>query len=135
MEKQILVKPASVKQLAYIKRLSRDMGLREVQVSEKMSSSDASRIISELIAKAGKNGAANGKIKVNEPRLGMAMKECFRLWTRLGRDVWGQGRAAFILEAISTYELFTQIAEQVERGTRGAVEHGGERATKAASAA
>lgn len=135
MEKQIFVKPASVKQLAYIKRLSREMGLREVEVCEGMSSSDASRIISELIVKAGKNGAANSRIKVNEPRLGMTMKECFRYWTALGRDVLGDRQSTFIREVISTYELFTEIAENVERGTCDAIEHGGEGAMVAESAA
>ena len=117
MEKQILVKPASAKQLAYIKRLSREMGKREVEVCEEMSSSDASRIISELIVKARKSGATNSRIKVNEPRLGMTMKECFRVWKALGRDVLGDRRSVFISEVISTYELFTEIAENVERGT------------------
>ena len=117
MSEQELVKPASVKQFAYIKRLSREMGECEVEVSEGMSSSDASRIISELIVKAGKRGATNSRIKVNEPRLGMTMKECFRHWTSLGRDIWGNRRSAFVREVISTYELFTEIAENVERGT------------------
>ena len=117
MSEQELVKPASVKQLAYIKRLSWEMGEREVEICEEMSSSDASRVISELIAKAGKNGAVNGLIKINEPRLGMTMKECFRYWTSLGRDILGDRRNAFAREVISTYELFTEIAEQLERGT------------------
>ena len=117
MSEQELVKPASVKQLAYIKRLSREMGEREVVVSEEMSSSDASRIISELIVKAGKSGGGNSRIKVNEARLGMTMKECFRYWTSLGRDILGDRRSVFIRDVISTYELFTEIVEQLERGT------------------
>ena len=67
MEKQILVKPASAKQLAYIKRLSREMGKREVEVCEEMSSSDASRIISELIVKARKSGATNSSNTSHAP--------------------------------------------------------------------
>ena len=113
MSEQELVKPATLRQLAYIRRLCREMGESEVELSEEMSSLDASRVISELIVKAGKNGAANGLIKVNEPRLGMAMKECFRLWTLNGQDIWKDKRSAFIKEAMSTYWLFTEIAEKV----------------------
>ena len=113
MSEQELVKPASLRQMAYIRRLSTELGEREVEICEEMSSLDASQVISELIVKAGKNGAANGLVKVNEPRLGMAMKECFRLWSALGRDVLGDRRSVFIKEAISTYWLFTEIAEKV----------------------
>ena len=113
MSKQDLVKPASLRQMAYIRRLCTELGECEFELSEGMSSLDASRIISELIVKAGKNGAANGLIKVNEPRLGMAMKECFRLWTLHGKDIWKDKRSAFIKEVMSTYWLFTEIAETV----------------------
>jgi len=135
MSEQDLVKPASMRQLAYIKRLSTELGECEVEVSEEMSSIEASRVISGLIEKTGKNGAASGRIKVNEPRLGVTMKECFRLWSALGRDVLGDRRSAFIREVISTYELFTEIAEHLEKGTCDAIEHGSEGAMEAGSAA
>jgi len=120
MSEQDLVRPASVRQLAYIRRLCTELGECEIEDSERMSSSDASQVISELIVKAGKNGGANGLIKVNEPRLGMAMKECFRVWTFCGSDIWGKNRGDFIKEVLSTYWLFTEIAETVggDRDTR-----------------
>ena len=86
-----------------------------------MSSVDASRIISELITKAQKNGAINGKpkpVRINEPRLGMAMKECFRRYTYLGRDIWDKKREFFVEKSIETYKLFTEIAEKMEKNTR-----------------
>ena len=86
-----------------------------------MSSVDASRIISELITKAQKNGISNGKLKpvrINEPRLGMAMKECFRRYTYLGRDIWDKKRGVFVEKAIETYERCTEIAEKMEENTR-----------------
>ena len=116
MSEQELVTPASLRQMAYIRRLSTELGEREVEICEEMSSLDASQVISELIVKAGKNGAANGLVKVNEPRLGMAMKECFRLWAFNGKDIWKQKRSVFIKEVMSTYWLFTEIAEKVGRG-------------------
>jgi len=137
MSEQDSVKPASLRQMAYIRRLSTELGECEIEVSEGMSSLDASRIISELIVKVGKSGATNGRIKVNEPRLGMTMKECFRYWTSLGRDVLGDRRSAFILEVIGTYELFTEIAENVERGTYdcNTIEYDSEGTMEAESAA
>ena len=66
MSEQGLVKPASLRQMAYIRRLCTELGECEIEVSEGISSSDASRIISELIAKAGKSGATNSRIKVDK---------------------------------------------------------------------
>ena len=86
-----------------------------------MSSAGASRIISELITKAQKNEAINGKpkpVRINEPRLGMAMKECFRRYTYLGRDIWVKKREFFVEKAIETYNLFTEIAEKIEQNTQ-----------------
>ena len=52
---------------------------------------------------------------VNEPRLGMAMKECFRQWAALGGDIHGERRKAFIDYAAATYSLFTEIAEKLDQ--------------------
>jgi DNA-binding transcriptional regulator LsrR (DeoR family) len=69
-------KPASKRQLACIRRLQMVMGEDEPEISEEMSVSEASNLISELISRARQNGVVVQR-QVNEPRLGMAMKECF----------------------------------------------------------
>jgi hypothetical protein len=114
MSSQSLVKPASVRQLAYIKRLWTEMGESGPEISGEMSSPDASRMISQLISRARQNGVESVQAKMNEPRLVMAMKECFRLWTGLGRDIWEEKRDAFIKEVINTYGLFTDIADRAD---------------------
>jgi len=69
-------KPASKRQLAYIRRLQTVVGEDEPEISEEMSVSEASEIISELISRARQNGVIVQR-QINEPRLGMAMKEFF----------------------------------------------------------
>jgi hypothetical protein len=105
-------KPASKRQLAYIRRLQTVMGENEPETSEEMSVSEASAAISELIARARQNGVVVQK-PVNEPRLGMAMKECFRQWSALGRSIHDERRKAFIDYTIDTYNLFTEIADKL----------------------
>jgi hypothetical protein len=112
-------KPASDRQIAYIKSLKAELGGEGSEINHEMTSFEASQLIGELIAKGQKNGRANGKgtrPRINEPRLGMAMKECFRLWVKLGRSAYDERRQLFIKDAIDTYSLFTEIAEQVEQG-------------------
>ncbi|MDY6990174.1 MAG: hypothetical protein SWQ30_19200 [Thermodesulfobacteriota bacterium] len=111
-------KPASDRQIAYIKSLRAELGGNGSEISHEMTSFEASKLISELIAKAQKNGAVNGQaknVRINEPRLGMAMKECFRQWAGKGWDVYGKDRTAFIKDVIETYSLFTEIASVVDQ--------------------
>jgi hypothetical protein len=105
-------KPASKRQLAYIRRLQTVMGEDEPEISEEMSVSEASSLISELVARARQNGVVVQR-QVNEPWLGMAMKECFRQWTALGKSIHDERRKAFIDYTIETYNLFTEIAEKL----------------------
>ena len=51
-------KPASKRQLAYIRRLQTVVGETEPEITEEMSVSEASAVISELIARARQNGVA-----------------------------------------------------------------------------
>jgi hypothetical protein len=112
MPTQAEVRHATNKQLEYIKRLHKEAGLEDMEISDEMSSLEASRIISELISKAQKNGNTNFQAKrINEPRLGMAIKECFRIWKTNGWDIYSKHRPAFIKEAIKAYNLFTEINE------------------------
>jgi hypothetical protein len=48
----------------------------------------------------------------------MAMKECFRRYTYLGRDIWDKKREFFVEKSIETYKLFTEIAEKMEENTQ-----------------
>ena len=105
-------KPASKRQLAYIRRLQMVVGEDEPEISEEMSVSEASSLISELISRARQNGLVVQR-QINEPRLGMAMKECFRQWTALGRNIHDERREAFIDYTIDTYNLFTEIADRL----------------------
>jgi hypothetical protein len=105
-------KPASKRQLAYIRRLQTVVGEAEPEINEEMSVSEASAVIGELMARARQNGVAVQR-QINEPRLGMAIKESFRHWTALGRSVHDERRTAFIDYTIDTYNLFTEIAEKL----------------------
>jgi hypothetical protein len=105
-------KPASKRQMACIRRLQMVMGEDEPEISEEMSVSEASEIISELIARARQNGVVVQR-PINESRLGMATKECFRQWTALGKSIHDKRRKAFIDSTIDTYNLFTEIAEKL----------------------
>ena len=121
MSTEAIQKRPSARQLAYIKRLKLELGEEQTGPDDQMSSADASQVISKLITKAQKNGITHIKSKsmrINEPRLGMAMKECFRLYSSLGRDIWERQREAFIERSIETYELFTEIAEKMEQNTQ-----------------
>ena len=105
-------RPASKRQLAYIRRLQTVVGEAEPEITEEMSVSEASAVISELVSKARQNGIAVQR-QINEPRLGMTIKECFRQWTALGRSIHDERRKAFIDYTIDTYNLFTEIAEKL----------------------
>jgi hypothetical protein len=118
MSTDAIPKPATSKQLAYIKRLQEEIGVGQ-ELKDEINSAQASGIISELIVEGLQNGTSNSPVKINEPRLGMAMKECFRLWTGLGRDIWDEKRKEFIEEAIHTYTLFSEIAEKLVQNNNG----------------
>jgi hypothetical protein len=105
-------KPASKRQLAYIRRLQTVVGETEPEITEEMSVSEASALISELVSKARQNGVVLQR-QINEPRLGMAIKECFRQWSALGRSIHDERRKAFIDYTIDTYNLFSEIADKL----------------------
>ena len=88
------------------------VGETEPEITEEMSVSEASAVISELISRAQQNGIAVQR-QINEPRLGMAMKESFRQWTALGKNIHDERREAFIDYTIDTYNLFSEIAEKL----------------------
>jgi hypothetical protein len=113
---------ATAKQVAYIKTLKGDLGEENLEIIQKeLSVEKPSAIIEGLLSKMGRNTCETRHVrKVNEPRLGMAMKECFRLWRRNGHDIYEKRRKLFKENVIETYWLFTEIAEVVEQGGRAA---------------
>jgi hypothetical protein len=104
--------PASEDQLAYIKRLQMELGEGVSKTEKDMDKTEASMVIGKLVAKAQKNHS------ISEARLEMAIRECFKKWTRFGTDVWRQHREDFIKEVIDTYMLFSEIAQRLETKKR-----------------
>lgn len=119
MSTHAVQRAASERQLQYIKRLCFEMGGALPELDRGMSSMEASQLIGELIGKRSDYGVSNVQREsvINEPRLGMAMKECFRIWTQWGWDIWNNAakRASFTKEVIATYDLFTEIDERIRR--------------------
>jgi hypothetical protein len=107
MATEVLNRQASDRQLAYIKSLQMEIGQGGLEIDNEISSTEASKIIDRLITQK------NGSPRINEPRLGMAMKECFRIWTGNGWNIWEEKRKEFIKDVIRTYDLFTEIAQKV----------------------
>jgi hypothetical protein len=85
-------------------------------INKQMNNLEASRLIGDLVSAL--NPGHNQRSKINEPRLGMAMTECFRLWKTNGWDIYKKHRKAFITDAVDTYWLFTEIAKKLESDVR-----------------
>jgi hypothetical protein len=66
-------------------------------------------------------GATEGQAKpakLNEARLGTVMKECYKHFRNCQRDILGNHREWFKDNVIKTYELFTEIAQELEQRSR-----------------
>ena len=87
------------------------MGIKG-EINKKIDGLETSTLIGELVS--GLDSGHDLKSKINEPRLGMAMKECFRLWKKNGWDIYKKHRKAFISDAADAYWLFSEIAEKLE---------------------
>ena len=116
METQGINTPASNRQLAYIEKLRAELGLDDYGISDDINSFEASTLISELVTKA-----QEIKARINELRLMLAMKECFKSYIKGGWDIWHNkyNKASFIKEVIDTYWLFTEIAERIQERSGG----------------
>ena len=111
---------ATAKQVAYIQTLKHDLGEENLEIIEdELSVEQASAVIDGLLSKMRRNGVKIKRPrKINEPRLGMAMKECFKVWRKYCKDIYETKRARFKKEVIETYWLFTEIAEALEQSQR-----------------
>lgn len=103
--------PATERQVEYIKKLQRKMGIKG-EINTKLNGQEASRLIGDLVSAL--NTGYDHASKINGVRLGMAMTECFRLWKNNGWDIYKKHRKDFINDAVDTYWLFSEIAEKLE---------------------
>jgi len=104
-----MIRPTADMQLALIKKMESGKD------SESSSNFEAPRLISVLTNSSANNSHIRNHSLINEDRLAMALKECFRYSTNLGRDIWDFRRKVFIKDVIETYHLFTEITEILER--------------------
>jgi hypothetical protein len=103
--------------MAYIQHLRRTQGKESLELDEDLGFEEASRVISNLTGKS-LNSDQGRSVKINEPRLGMAMKECYRHFRNYRRDILGTHREWFKDNVIKTYQLFTEIAQELEQSNQ-----------------
>ena len=108
---------ATPRQLAYIRQLMRKNRDENVELDESLNFQEASKMIEDLMGVSLRNSKVQGA-KINEPRLGMAMKECYKMWRKCGRDVFEEHRERFKQDVIRTYQLFTEIAQELEQSSQ-----------------
>ncbi|KMY66205.1 hypothetical protein AAU61_17050 [Desulfocarbo indianensis] len=128
MTSQTHDRPASSQQIGYIRRLQAETGVVEGDLPQDLTNWQASCMIGELLAQKRNSefvpGNRTNASRVNHVRLGLAMKVCFRLWTSRGHDVWHDNREAFKKRVVATYNLFTEIADSMEREIHVSPAHG-----------
>ena len=108
------MKKATPRQLAYIRQLMKRKGDEDIELEESLNFQEASKIIEDLLGISPQNSKVQS-VKINEPRLGMAMKECYKMWRNCGRDVFDEHRERFKEDVIKTYQLFAEIAHTLEQ--------------------
>jgi len=111
------VNKATPRQLAYIRQLMKRKGEEDIELDESLNFQEASKIIEDLLGIFPRNSKVQSS-KINEPRLGMVMKECFKPWRTNGYDIYGKHWEAFKNEVIKTYQLFTEIAQELEQSSQ-----------------
>ncbi len=110
-------KKATEKQMSYIQHLRRMQGKESLDLKEDLGFEEASKMISELMGTS-KPGEQAKTHKINEARLGMVLKECYRHFRYYQRDLLGVHREWFKDNVIKTYELFTEIAQGLEQDSQ-----------------
>jgi hypothetical protein len=108
---------ATPRQLAYIRQLMKRKGEEDIELDESLNFQEASKIIEDLLGIFPRNSKVQSA-KINEPRLGMAMKECYKMWRNCGRDVFDEHRERFKEDVIRTYQLFADIAQELEQSSQ-----------------
>ena len=106
---------ATPSQLAYIQQLRRRrQGKESIELDENLSAQEASRMIEGLMGISPKNGQPQHS-RLNEARLGMVLKECFRDFKHYEKDILKEHRQRFKETVTKTYQLFTEIARELEQ--------------------
>ena len=105
---------ATPRQLAYIQHLRKRQGKESMEIEGDIGFEEASQIISNLMGVPLRNSHSRPP-KINEARLGMAMKECYKLWRRNGWQILTEHRQKFKEDVTKTYQLFTEIAQELEQ--------------------
>ena len=106
---------ATPRQLAYIQQLRRKQGKESIELDENLSAQEASKMIESLMGIPPKNGQLQHS-RLNEARLGMVLKECYRHFRHYEKDILKEHRQRFKENVIKTYQLFTEIAQELEEG-------------------
>ena len=104
---------ATPKQLAYIQQLRSKQGKESLEIDEELSFQDASNLIKDLLEILSRDDQ-NKPIKINEARLGMVMKECYRYFRHYEKDIHKEYKEIFKKDVIKTYQLFAEIAQGLE---------------------
>jgi hypothetical protein len=112
MEKQ---RKATPRQLAYIQQLKERQGEENIEMGENLGFEEASKMIEDLIGISPRKRQVK-PWKINEARLGMVLKECYRYFRHHERDILKEHRQKFRENVIKTYQLFTEIAQELEQG-------------------
>lgn len=106
---------ATPKQPAYIQQLRSKQGNDSLEIDEELSSEEASTIIKALMESSETNGQRKHVI-LNEARLGMAFKCCYRNWVTSGENIF-RNKNAFIKNVLDTYALVNEIAQELSAQT------------------
>ncbi len=104
---------ATPRQLAYLRQLMKGKGEDDTGLDESLTFQKASEMIEKLMG--GASNQPKQPVRINEPRLGMVLKECYRHFRYYQRDVLGHHREWFKDNVVKTYELFTEIAQELEQ--------------------
>jgi len=105
---------ATPSQLAYIQQLRRRKGKESIELDENLSAQEASKMIESLMGIPPKNGQLQHS-RLNEARLGMVLKECYRDFRHYEKDILKEHRQRFKETVLKTYQLFTEIAKELEQ--------------------
>jgi hypothetical protein len=108
---------ATPRQLAYIQQLRRRQGKESIELDEDLSAQEASKMIESLMGIPAKNGQLQHS-RLNDARLGMVLKECFRDFRHDEKDILKEHRQRFKETVIKTYQLFTEIARELEQSSQ-----------------
>jgi hypothetical protein len=102
---------ATQRQLAYIQQLRSKQGKESIEIDEELSSQEASTIIKALVESSETNGQTK-PVRLNEARLGMAFKCCYRNWVTSGENIF-RNKNVFIKNVLDTYTLANEIAQEL----------------------